>query len=87
MGSDVGGVYIQIIYRPCGFLSRFIESEGDDMIPERAFVHAVTTTLPEVETIIAAQRRQPPPKARGYFEKEGVVYHKKTGFGYHQQSG
>lgn len=77
----LGEFNIRIIYRPgktnvcADFLSRFIENEGDDLVPERAFVHPVTTTLPEIELIIEAQRIQPPPKARGYFEKDGVIYH------------
>lgn len=83
--AGVLGEYdMRIVYRPgrtnvcADFLSRFIDNTGDEEIPDRAFFNAIQTTaaIPTIEAIIAAQKTQPPPKARGYYRKEGVVYHR-----------
>lgn len=72
---------MRVIYRPgntnlcADFLSRYIDHSADHVIPDRAFVHTITTEIPTIEAIVEAQKTQPPPKARGYVHKDGVVYH------------
>lgn len=72
---------MKIIYRPgktnvcADFLSRFIDHSGDELIPDRAFVHPITSSMPTIEAILEAQKGQPPPKARSYFHRDGIVYY------------
>lgn len=80
--SILGEYNMTIIYRPgktnvcADFLSRFVDHSADDIIPDRAFVHTVTVAaIPTIESIITAQKTQPPPRARGYSHQDGVVFH------------
>lgn len=79
----LGEYEMQVIYRPgktnvcADFLSRFVESPADEDIPDRAFVGMMSSVMvPTIDSIVAAQKLQPPPQGRGYYRHEGIVYHR-----------
>lgn len=72
---------MDIIYRPgktnlcADFLSRFIENEPDEFLPNRATVWTVTTSIPKISEIVEAQKKESPPKTRSITTIKGTIYH------------
>lgn len=74
---------MSVIYRPgrmnvcADFLSRYVENERDEYLPERATVWNVTVEREALswEALVEAQKREPPPNGPAYQFRDGVWFH------------
>lgn len=72
---------IEVIYRPgrtnvcADFLSRHVDNAPDECLPDKATIWVTTAPIPTLESIIEVQKKEFPPKGRGYTIRDGVAYH------------
>lgn len=62
------------------YLTRFIEEEPEEFLPDRAMVWTIASgklgvTIPSLDEIIGQQQKEYPPEGYNYIKKDGVIYH------------